>query len=504
MNMKTIKYSILVLLLALLCGCMHKFEDYNTNPNQSLVGTIDPDGLMEQTIFKGAEGLLDRTFSINGELIQYTVSGTTNNSYHRYYIPSGVISGLWDHLAKYAANANHMYELAVNKEQVNYQALALTMKTYFMANLTDAYGDIPYSEAFTIYSENPITKMKFDTQEDVYKQFFTDLERANSLYKAESEANTKDVLYGGDWGKWKKFNNSLYLRLLMRLSNRAETFELSEGVSIAAKIQQIVSNPNSYPVFGSLEDAAVLHYTGVTPFQNMYGSDADMNSRRAAEYIINYMWETRDPRIDIYYRQSGNTWNGQKSGYTSQEADNDNVAYLNKSTLGDYKSPYSFMRYDEVLFILAEATQRGMISGGQAAARQYYELAIDQSIRYWNNAYQGTPINLTLAIPQFIAKVPYDGTLKCIMEQKYIALFWNGFEAWHEYRRTEYPELPIGPGTFNEHILPRRFEYPLNTQATNPDNYAVVVSRMAQTYVGGGDNMRTPVWWSKAALENQK
>lgn len=85
-------------------------------------------------------------------------------------------------------------------------------------------------------------------------------------------------------------------------------------------------------------------------------------------------------------------------------------------------------------------------------------------------------------IEAYLQNVAYDGTLRCIIEQKYIALFWCGMEAWNEYRRTGYPELAIGSATSNDHILPTRFEYPVNTSTTNPVNYAQAVARLAESW----------------------
>ena len=95
--------------------------------------------------------------------------------------------------------------------------------------------------------------------------------------------------------------------------------------------------------------------------------------------------------------------------------------------------------------------------------------------------------------------------LEKIITQKWITLFPMSLVAWTDYRRTGYPELTIGSATSNDHILPTRFEYPVNTSTTNPVNYAQAVARLAESWPGGGDNMRTPVWWSlQAARQSQK
>lgn len=105
------------------------------------------------------------------------------------------------------------------------------------------------------------------------------------------------------------------------------------------------------------------------------------------------------------------------------------------------------------------------------------------------------------AITQFLAKVEWDGTFVQLMNQKYLALFWVAFEAWAEYRRTGLPDLPIASTTKNDGILPRRLPYPVNTGATNPDNYADAVNILRTRYKGA-DDMKTPVWWSKYRVDN--
>ena len=179
------------------------------------------------------------------------------------------------------------------------------------------------------------------------------------------------------------------------------------------------------------------------------------------------------------------------------------MANLNWEVLAQSTSPFSVMRYDEVLFLLAEAAQRGVIAG--VGAEEYYEAAIRASIGYWHGVDTSDAELPESVIEAYLQNVAYDGTLRCIIEQKYIALFWCGMEAWNEYRRTGYPELTIGSATSNDHILPTRFEYPVNTSTTNPVNYAQAVARLAESWPGGGDNMRTPVWWSlQAARQSQK
>ena len=79
-------------------GCTTNFDEINRNPNEIDEGAISPTGMLQETLYTGAEVLLYRTWQLNGELIQYTVSGTGNNSYHRYVITNSVMESAWSNL----------------------------------------------------------------------------------------------------------------------------------------------------------------------------------------------------------------------------------------------------------------------------------------------------------------------------------------------------------------------------------------------------------------------
>lgn len=501
--MKTIKYIAVLSGLVLFAGaCTHKFNEYNDDPNRLPLWSISPAGLMEETIFKGAEGYMTRFYSLSGELIQFSATGTGSTAVHRYVISGSTVNGTWDHSATWAVNSDHMYKLALKQEDKNFQAIGLTLRALFMSNLTDIFGDIPFSEAFSLLDPETedITKMTFDEQKDVYTQLLADLETANSLYDIATpmEQPAKDLLYKGDIAKWRKFTNSLYLRLLMRLSNR------NAEMKVSVKIAEIFDNPSKYPVFETLADGAILEYTGITPLINTYGNStvASWNGRSASKYIVTLLDECSDPRLGLYYKQSGQEWNGIESGMPSQDIDGSNLSRYNQSVLGQLTSPYSFMRYDEVLFIKAEAAYHGWIPGGQNLVKEIYNEAINQSVRYWDWVAGDFYTNLDVVIERFLGRVAYDGEYETLMTQKYVALFWCGFEAWHEYRRTELPKLKVGTDTQNNGILPRRLEYPLNTSETNRANYEKVIAKYVAKY-GSGDNMMTPVWWSLNAVKSE-
>lgn len=480
-----------------LSGCTSGFDRINHNNNEPAYGQINPMNMLPSLLQSVGDDMLYRTWYLNGELVQYTVSGTSNQSFHRYVIPNTAQASTWNNFCRNAANADEMRRLAIDQENANAEAIALVLRALMLSNVTDCYGDIPFSEAFGLINGSANPKPKFDPQKDVYEALLSDLERANSLWApAEKIDATKDLLYGGDIAKWQKFGNSLYLRLLMRLSNRDNVMEVGN------KIRQIVMNPDRYPVFASNDDNATFYYNDVEPFANYFGPTASSSftgSRRACATIIDMMQYSGDPRISCYFTQGAERWKGEESGMPVQETELDGIARLNRSNLADYSSPYSIMKYDEVLFICSEAAFRGWLDGGNIAAGNYYKAAIEASVRFWASIDRSGLVVTDHTMNNFMMKVPYDNTLEQILNQKYVALFFVGYEAWHEYRRTGFPKLVIGTATSNDHILPTRFVYPDNTSNVNVDNYRDQVLRLRQVYFGG-DDMKTPVWWSLKAV----
>lgn len=490
--------------MAALASCGRELDALNVNPNNMEVGTVHPASLLPNILYSGCDGMVRQTYNLAGELIQHTASANTTDAYHRFQIPNAAGAGLWNQCARWAASADHMITLCKDDPGLcNFKAIALTMRAYYMQMLTDSFGDVPFNEAFRGMEGH--VKPAFDRQKDVYRHLAEDLLEAGTLYDASTypmsdSHRSKDRLYHGDLTKWKKFTNSLLLRVLMRASS-CEDF----GIDVPALMQEICSNPSKYPVFATIDDSAQYRFTGEDNDLNPYGASNPVsfnNGRRAAEFTVDYMAATGDPRISIYFVQVGGVWRGAKSGAPSRdEAGTSNAAMLNKDVLGDYNSPFSFMNYDEVLFIFAEAAYRGLISGGESAAEKYYTAAVEASVRHWSAMPGNSSPVSELAVSQFLAKVRYEGTMEQIMMQKYIALFWVSFEAWAEYRRTGWPALVILPTTMNDNILPRRLAYPVNTSSTNPDNYAEAVSFLRREY-RGDDDMKTPVWWSKYRIEN--
>lgn len=521
----------------LLAGCTDNFESTNTNPNKITVNSnkLSASALFEPILYGGTNYLTYISYYWNDELIQHT-AGTayTTTTQHRYSIGDSNWASLWNNLARYGSDIHEMNRLATAQGDEAIEAVARTLYVLYMQNLTDMFGDIPYSEAYQASEGN--MKPVFDSQEKVYAQMCACLEQANKIYAQSPYVNSSypalDAMYGFDMAKWRKFNNSLYLRLLGRLTNRTATIvDSTANLNVAQKMQQIIDNPSTYPVFESNDDNATVHYSAVAPYYSEFDpqkfSEQDFPIYRLTQQMIKMM-VVKDPNnetIDAYVdprlpiigskREKYTYWKGTVAGGLAENQSNDDkgASLLNLQTLRRDNSDEFLMGYDEMLFILAEAAQRGMITGGEEKARQYYEAAVKANIEKWSAFAKSSVTTGTVPaeydvtddqINEFLQSelASWDSNtdhLKLIIDQKYIATFWVGMESWNDYRRTGYPELTIGAGTDpNDYILPTRMGYPNTTVATNAEHVAEALNRM-----GGENNMKLPVWWSKQAAQGK-
>lgn len=506
-----ILYCGLAMLVASIAGCTHGFEAINTDPNKMQVGDLQPYGMFEPLLYGMANQQTYYAYYWTDELAQFTVSSLTAQERHRYKITDIQWGSLWNNYAGKGLNATHMYELGVKFGDKGCQAVALTLKVYALSNLTDLFGDIPYSEAYR--QREGIDRPRFDTQKEVYEQMFAELETANELYAQQPtfERASLDIMYGGDMKLWRKFNNSLYLRLLCRVSGRPE---MKAGEKIAAMLK----DSSKYPLIASNTENATIHNTGVDPYFGRF-RPADMTKMNftssaykiakqfiAMTTIADGADSEQDPRLTTWAERDGDDWKGATAGceLADQQVDVKDCALLNYKVLVRDDAPNFLMDYSEIRFIMAEAALKGWIDGGEAQARVYYESAVKASCQKWAELERYSDVKAPIddnAIAKLLAGrlAGWDSHTdkeRLIAEQKYLSLFWVGLEAYHELRRTSWPELTIGRGAlYNDWHLPQRMGYPSESVGSNPDNVNAALSNM-----GGVNNMLTPVWWSYKAI----
>lgn len=518
MKLNIFRISAIVVILATMASCTRNFEKINTNPNG--VRYVAPDQLLPAALTDALGFNMTRNRNFNNELMQVTVNITdAEGAVFRYDYRSNWSDYLWNGLYGELTNFKDMYRDSTSNNNKSYKGISLICQAWLYSILTDTYGDIPFSESNSAKAEfGGIVEPKFDSQKDVYLGMFEMLEEANTLLSAGEAINaSRDPAYNGNVAGWRKFGNSLYLRLLMRVSGKAEV-----SAQAIAKIKEIAqTNAAQYPIFEKNAESARVLWTGVAPYVSpFFGIRVqDFRSPGIASFFIDNLLAWTDPRIvsSAPYgsgsigqlgiaQASGGGFFGVPSGYESgqgelkgsyfQSSDN---ASTGRFSLQLNPLTGIMMQYSEVQFILAEAVAKGWITGD---AKTFFYKGIASAINYWVSNFPEsiTSANFTTHLENMAAgsaawddNFSLNNKMELIHLQKYFALFMTDMQQWFEYRRTGHPDLHLNElkGLKNGGIMPARMVYPVYVQSTNPTNYKAAIA------VQGPDLISNQVWWQK-------
>lgn len=487
--------SFLVLVCCgMLVSCTKNFDQINTDPNRPK--TITPGVLLGQMQYRFVNASIGSARNFGHELMQVTAPrNSTSGGVHRYVVTNTSNSSLWISFYTLLADVQELYKTSEQLNEKNYQAVALIYKAWAYSILTDCYGDVPFSQTMEAAQGN--LQPAFEKQKDIYTQLFKDLDTANRwLTGARSFRYGGDMVYKGNSdvkdsliniAKWRKFSNSLRLRLLLRISKRNGELNVNE------QITTLLANPNTYPMFGSNADDAIFSYPGTNPFYNPYynARQSDWQFDNAyTQFFLNKMNADNDPRRSVWAFTVGTppVYQGIQSGYAGAI---DYVPGANSSYSDGLKTNSQLgimMPYAEVEFAKAELALKGFATGSTPQA--HYERGITASATQWGVT---LPAGY-LAQPGVVynAAATAEQQLEQIMLQKYYAFFFTDLQAWFEKKRTGYPVLPRGAGIPAANSFPSRCPYPTYLQSVNPDNLAKAVQE-----IGGADVSSVKSWWEK-------
>src|SRR5256714_11502746 len=180
------------------------------------------------------------------------VSGTVNDVNMMRPVSDQWQNTWTDYYAKAAMDIREIariYGTLPQEQQASYEVylhLGKIVNAFTTARTTDLWGDIPYSEAFTARQTTGRNLFpKFDTQEAVYDAILKDLKDASDALRGLTVVHpalaTQDLLLKGDVTGWRRFANSLRLRLAIRLSEVAPT----KAKSI---VLEILAAPTTHPL----------------------------------------------------------------------------------------------------------------------------------------------------------------------------------------------------------------------------------------------------------------
>ena len=478
--MKNILYKqpVILILLLLFISCDNGLDGLNENEKQAT--TANPAAFFSNATFALSNNIFSIQYRATGPgVARMWAQHITSVTYLEgaTYIPEASWTTHYQSVLRNLKESSDILEkaepltAAEEKEISNKLAIVEILKVYTYANLVESYGNVPYSEALDFDNPSP----KYDDGLTVYLDLIDRLGVAVSGLDEgfNGFSSQEDLIYHGNVEKWAKFANSLKLRMGIRI------MDVKPDVGSAAIAQAV-----SQGVIESNDDNAVFRYLSEYPNTSPWWNFLVRQNLKyyvGTNTFVDKLNVFNDPRRSVYFDAlSGGGYKGAQYGITQD--------YFAYSKVGEYfRAPdlaMVFMDYAQVEFLLAEAAERGVLSVSDA--QSHYNNAIRASFDYYGFSESDAD--------DYLAQTSIDystaqGTWKeKIGIQKWIALYDQGFEAWTEYRRLDYPKL-AAPANADSDIVPLRFLYPINEQTLNGDSYKEAASAI------GGDSYSTKLFW---------
>ncbi|MDR0692531.1 MAG: SusD/RagB family nutrient-binding outer membrane lipoprotein [Prevotellaceae bacterium] len=520
----------------LITSCTENFEYYNThatNPSPNDMTVAEKVG----TLFPGILYLMHNSQENDNQMIEQMVGNqyggymsTTNNwqgtNFGTFNPPADWIKYPFNKLfAGFYANYLKIREITGGKGYI--YAWANIIRVAVMLRVTDTYGPIPYSKT----GEGKLM-VEYDDVQTIYHNMIDDLNNsilALSAFVAESQGKANpmaeyDLVYNGDFGKWVKFANSLKLRMAVRIA------VVDEDYAKTIMAEAIAGGPVE-----SNADNAFLPTT-----DNPYHKAAfDWGDLAVNATLSAYMNGWNDPRKNVYMTKTvDDNYRGVRMGINKIDK---NIYGSNLYSKPNFavNSPLLVYCAAETYFLKAEAALRGWIAGGEDQAKTFYEQGILISMEQhgvsagnyttvtsnpqaYSDPTSNMGFNLTFNTNGGAVTVSWSsGTstanrLEKIITQKWLANYPLGFEAWNDFRRTNYPRIipavhnlssastggavnnpsSINPNSTKSSTairMVRRLPYPVSEYDGNTANVEAAVS----TLLGGPDLLSTNLWWAK-------
>ncbi|MHB1297645.1 MAG: SusD/RagB family nutrient-binding outer membrane lipoprotein [Gemmatimonadaceae bacterium] len=507
MKLNRLTVAIVTLLSVTLASCETDLTGINTNPNSP---TTAPAG----TLFSQATINAIGRFSGSGQL-----SGSALMAQHlaqvqyidedRGHIRTTTIDAMYANAyISELEDFQKVIELGQAASAPNTWGPALIMQSWTYQNMTDIWGDIPYSQALKGDVVGGSLKPAYDPQKDIYYGLLASLTSASTAMATATDAGlgSADLVFDGNSARWVRFANTLRARMAMRMLKNDATKAATE---LTAAFAAGVMTSNS--------DNAVLAYPGDGVFDNGYAATfATRDDHRVSKTLLDTMNALGDPRVFIYAQptrwdpSTGAPWadpstaraiglqNGLNNATVTPFFNTTSrvgamfypgaTSYGTFGTAAGKQTPAIAMTYAEAEFLMAEAAERGL--GGQTGAAAHYNAGVTASILQWGGTAADAAAYLAQPGVAYVAGVT---GLQQIGLQKWISLFTQGNEAWAEWRRTGNPNtVAMGPSAYPDVLaVPRRWPYASTEQSVNAESWAAAVAAQ------GADNYATRMWWDK-------
>jgi len=510
---KIFNYSLFILFVGVVASCTKGLSDLNKNKVSPT--TLDAAFLLNNAIINTSHPT--RTVIYEMSIVQQMVTpnggvlaGGNFNVDSRDATNASIWAVYYQNVIKYTHDA--IVKTKDVPSRANMYNMARIWQAYAFMILTDTYGSIPYTEGGAGYTDQ-IFFPKYDNQQDIYPKLIQELTDAAAALNASGTIETSDVLYAGNIAQWKKLAYSLLLRAGMRLS-KADATKAQAAVQAAFSGGVILTNAdNAYlrhdanylnPIGNMLNSTEAANWYLAKPFVDTLKNN---NDPRLSAIAIRYVGATSGPAQTTSNQNSTAALQigmpmGYDNGSIPARATADGLASFydysqaDRRRIAKTQAPMFFVTAAQTNLLLAEARFRGWISAGTAA--QYFSDGIKAHMDQMATYDAGCAVSAA-ARDAYVAANPLTAgrELNQINTQYWIASFFNGPEAFANFRRSGFPALT--PNPYNQPNNPdvpngtfiRRIGYPTSELSVNTANVNAAIAAM------GPDKLSTRVWWDK-------
>ncbi|HSU26898.1 MAG TPA: SusD/RagB family nutrient-binding outer membrane lipoprotein, partial [Chitinophagaceae bacterium] len=486
MKIRYFKY-ILAVSGILALGSCKKFFDINKDPDAlSSDYKLYPQLISNSAVrigFEGGSELFRWPALFMQQLSGEASQPNQTYEYYRYNLTPTDVNNAWNNAYN---NSLSDLELVIKQATAdgspNYAGIAKILKAYEFSLIIDAWGDVPYTEAFQLSAN---TSPAYDDDASIYPKLIQLLTEAvadvnnltnvqtpgvNAIYYANANFATARPF-------WVKLANTLRLRLLLHYSKKDPAF-------LTAQMNALIGSGATF-FASNADNFACPFYNSANQRNNISAFEVSRPNYLFADARMLALMNTKvDPRRAFYFTDfpvGSGTYVG-VSAAAPPVAPNNNYSRdhvflrgtVTTPAVGTNSAVYSgaasqrILTYTEYCFIRAEATlMYGVSAAPLAAAQDWFAAGITASMT--EAGVSGANTTTYLA-----ANGTLTGTnaqkLQQIMEEKYIALFGVPMESWSDYRRTGYPSISVPTNKVSQVTgVPRSLLYPQAEVDLNPN-----------------------------------
>ncbi|MBC9932793.1 SusD/RagB family nutrient-binding outer membrane lipoprotein [Chitinophaga qingshengii] len=504
-------YLLLIIITGMFTACDKNFEDINKSVD--FVSDPTPDFMLPAIELY----MLDNTYYTQGDFVGAFVMHVTNRKAYSSLTMPGGYQGYhfeWAYENPFKNVVDLIARCGKDTAYANYRHIGRIIKAYVAHQLTDLYGDVPYFEAGKGYMDRLFTP-RYDAQQQIYEDMFRELEDASrALDSARKVPTAADIVYKGDLSKWRRFANSLMLRLGLRIM-KADPVNGKKWIEKAVAGGLLRNNDDNF-VVKYLPNASTGGTTNPTANGQAHIFIRYPDNYRLTSPFVNFLKDRKDPRIAAYCMlpasrttyAAGDKSPAKQKGWPPYGDRSEDPPYLgipsadrlkysvsNISTFGRYDAPFIHLSYAQVQLQLAECAVRGIVPGD---AKSCYEKGVRAAMDQLK-IYGAEAVITTAQADAYLLENPYnpasmEEALEMINTQYWIETHYNWYETFANMRRSGYPKLyekldltiPANSGA----ILPRRLTYQADEIAINPHVQEAIKRQ-------GPDVTSTRVWWDK-------